>query len=647
MINSFAKAALATAISSAISITSYATPHAPSPQVATSKDNLRMARIIGGGAAIANTYPWMVSVQYKEESEHFCGGSLIGDKYVLTAAHCIEDETAEEIQVVISEYDLEEQSNQEEIISVENIFIHEDYEEEDNDIAVLELSTSSNKTPVTLVDTATMNNLSTGTNMTVMGWGNQSTNDEDFPNILQEVQVPLADQTSCETNYQGVGIDITNNMVCAGLTEGGKDSCQGDSGGPLVYQKDSSWIQTGIVSFGEGCAEANYFGVYTRVANYQAWITEVKNGTIEPHEGESDDYDDWDDEDFEDWDEEDYDDWEDEHAEYEDDFDDDEWDEEDYEEEYADYDEGFDLPDFELGETAFELPAYLGFLAAGQGDIVEEALFFYNNTDSEVTVQGINLDNTNQFQVLENNCEGATLSTDEECEVLVGFSSDDDEVHDGKLTIATTDSENATVQVNLFGAALAELDVSDDFDGLEGFDDEEWYFDGDTPWTEDLEEGDFELACGLVGENEDALLMTEIEGPGIFEFDINLEDDAALNTIHFMVDGEIVMSISGSRSANRSKSHSTELSAGKHQVSWVYSKNAANTADAKAKVSNVSFRSTDSTSPSSTSTSSISESSDGSSGSGGGSSDLFLVSLLSLLTFGAFKRRKTKKTSKI
>ncbi|KAM9530532.1 trypsin-1-like [Salvelinus alpinus] len=88
--------------------------------------------------------------------------------------------------------------------------------------------------------------------------------------ILQEVDVPVVGNRQCNCNY-GVG-SITENMICAGLSAGGKDSCQGDSGGPIVSKQGSRWIQSGVVSFGHGCALANFPGVYARVSQYQTWI---------------------------------------------------------------------------------------------------------------------------------------------------------------------------------------------------------------------------------------------------------------------------------------------------------------------------------------------------------------------------------------
>ncbi|KAK1794328.1 hypothetical protein P4O66_011214, partial [Electrophorus voltai] len=94
-----------------------------------------------------------------------------------------------------------------------------------------------------------------------------------FPETLQEVNVPVVGNRQCGCLY-GVGM-ITDNMICAGPLQGGLDSCQGDPVGPMVSRQGSVWIQSGIVSFGFGCAQPNFPGIYTRVSSYQSWISTV------------------------------------------------------------------------------------------------------------------------------------------------------------------------------------------------------------------------------------------------------------------------------------------------------------------------------------------------------------------------------------
>ncbi|GFX60044.1 clotting factor B [Trichonephila clavipes] len=96
--------------------------------------------------------------------------------------------------------------------------------------------------------------------------------------VLQEVTVPIVPLKDCNASYYKVAKanfpkGITNVFICAGLPEGGKDACQGDSGGPLTTQlKDNSWVQLGVVSFGYGCAQPGYPGVYTRLSQYTKWF---------------------------------------------------------------------------------------------------------------------------------------------------------------------------------------------------------------------------------------------------------------------------------------------------------------------------------------------------------------------------------------
>lgn len=110
-----------------------------------------------------------------------------------------------------------------------------------------------------------------GTVLTITGWGDTAESSGKGSEILQEVRIPLVSYENCVSAYQDE--TITDNMLCAGLLgTGGVDSCQGDSGGPAAIDT----VLYGIVSWGYGCAEPQYPGVYTNVANYVDWI---KNST--------------------------------------------------------------------------------------------------------------------------------------------------------------------------------------------------------------------------------------------------------------------------------------------------------------------------------------------------------------------------------
>lgn len=205
--------------------------------------------------------------------DQFCGGSLISSKYVLTAAHCVDGITP--THVLVGQKALSGSGG--EMIAVTNIQAHPQYNSTtmNADVAVLELAQSATTgSPITMASSAT--DPTAGQTVKVAGWGNRSTEDSDYPDDLYEASVDVVANSTCDSAY-GVGSIFASNL-CAAYFAGlnSRDTCQGDSGGPLVYDHPTEGlVLAGVTSWGNGCAEEPYPGVYARVSSFKSWVSGV------------------------------------------------------------------------------------------------------------------------------------------------------------------------------------------------------------------------------------------------------------------------------------------------------------------------------------------------------------------------------------
>lgn len=241
--------------------------------------------VIGGQPTSSTAYPWTVALTYNTQHDlfqrQFCGGSVIADRWVLTAAHCLYDGRGDlmltsDLKVATNAANLDSEDAKEIVIT--NYFIHPAYDNKGSnphsDLALLELATDSNITPVKL-STRVSDELY-GLYATVIGWGAVDVSDPNntyYPMTSHAVSVPIVSLDVCNSPISYAN-NILANQLCAGAAEGGRDSCVGDSGGPLVVRHQGEYQQVGIVSFGYGCAQPNYYGIYTNIGYFINWINQ-------------------------------------------------------------------------------------------------------------------------------------------------------------------------------------------------------------------------------------------------------------------------------------------------------------------------------------------------------------------------------------
>jgi trypsin len=218
--------------------------------------------IVGGNRASIADHSYAVYLTTADGFQ-YCGGTLVDDDKVVTAAHCAIGRRPADIVVVAGREDKE--SNAGMTRAVDEIWVHPDFTDVRTgaDIAVLTLA---RRLPYETVDLADDDELyEPGVVGTILGWGKVSVDGEPS-RFLLKAAVPMMPDADCRRSYPAF---MAEAMACAGVAEGGVDSCQGDSGGPLIVDGKLA----GITSWGEGCAAPGKPGVYTKVAAYTHDLT--------------------------------------------------------------------------------------------------------------------------------------------------------------------------------------------------------------------------------------------------------------------------------------------------------------------------------------------------------------------------------------
>uniref|UniRef100_A0A3Q3WE28 Uncharacterized protein n=1 Tax=Mola mola TaxID=94237 RepID=A0A3Q3WE28_MOLML len=240
----------------------------------------RSSRIVGGQVSREGEWPWQVSLHIKGMG-HTCGASVLSNRWLLTAAHCVQDSGpnkyshAGQWEAFLG---LHVQSRNNEWTvrrNVRRIIVHHGYNHlnYDNDIALMELDANvtlnQNIWPICLPSPSY--DFPAGCKAWITGWGATKEGGQ-TASVLQKAEVRIVNSTVCKNLMSD---DVTDRMLCAGVLKGGVDACQGDSGGPLSVTSPSGRVfLAGVVSWGDGCARRNKPGVYTRTTKYRGWIRE-------------------------------------------------------------------------------------------------------------------------------------------------------------------------------------------------------------------------------------------------------------------------------------------------------------------------------------------------------------------------------------
>jgi len=445
-----------------------------------------------------------------------CGASFLGGKWLLTAAHCVEDVLPQQLKVNVGEYDLS--NGAENAKAVKRIYMHADYQldvELNNDIALIELVESVNNPSITLVDLAATEQFTVdNSTVTVVGWGGRQgyTADDgptsDFPDILHQVDLQLLTNNECknilaqsstdifEGTFTANNVGVTNAMICAFIPGGGKGSCQGDSGGPLMINTNDGWQQIGIVSWGIGCAADGFPGVYTRTALFSDWVKEITKGIA--------------------------------------------------------IDQAFD------------------FTIQAQDEANSVELEVINNSELSANLT-FTIDGDANFTIANDNCN--SIAAGENCQLQVNYDAATVGKHSANIVITSDNSDITTSNAKISAQTIAlanniKAQLSSADNALT------WYSGGNSPWQ--LDNTEAAIVSGNITDSQESIVMVTVAGEGelSFEWSVSSEEntdepETPYDALYLYVDGELIKFISGDVAY---KSEVVEFTAGEHNITWVYKK---------------------------------------------------------------------------
>jgi secreted trypsin-like serine protease len=451
-----------------------------------------------------------------------CGASFIGDKWVITAAHCVEDANIEYLKVNVGEYDLSNGASNAK--AIKHIYMHPEYNEGsafNNDIAVIELIETVDNPAVTLLDYDTSKQLAmANSSVTVIGWGNRTAygpEDEvpagSQPDKLRQVELSLLSNEQCKTklaqaytdldgiNYLPSQVGITDSMICAEFLGGGKGSCQGDSGGPLLVNTNQGWQQIGIVSYGVGCADAAFPDVYARVGSFTGWINSITQGiAIEPNHD-------------------------------------------------------FTITPQNTAQTKK--------LSVTNNSAMTASLTFTLVAD-KVGSTGFSL----------NTEDCSTLAAKQSCQIQVDFDAKNIGQHSMEIVIDSDDTNIPTSSSFISAEAIAESS-SINTQLSNGSAELLWFSGGQQPWL--IDKAEAAIISGDIEDNQQSAVLLTFSGAGSLSFDWSVSSEEntdnpaePFDALYLLVDGKQVNFISGD--VAYTKITIDDLATGDHQITWLYKK---------------------------------------------------------------------------